>query len=88
VAEALLAGPVQVAVSGPAGDRGREALAHTAFRLAHGGAVVVAGEPEAEGVPLLADRPMVDGNAAAYVCRGYVCDRPVADPQALEAALT
>jgi uncharacterized protein YyaL (SSP411 family) len=28
-------------------------------------------------VPLLAGRGLVDGNAAAYVCRGMVCDRPV-----------
>jgi uncharacterized protein YyaL (SSP411 family) len=28
-------------------------------------------------VPLLADRPLLDGRAAAYVCRGFVCDRPV-----------
>jgi uncharacterized protein YyaL (SSP411 family) len=28
-------------------------------------------------VPLLADRPLIDGGSAAYVCRGFVCDRPV-----------
>jgi uncharacterized protein YyaL (SSP411 family) len=34
-------------------------------------------------VPLLAGRPLVDGRAAAYVCRGFVCDRPSTDPAAL-----
>ena len=34
------------------------------------------GEPAAPGVPLLAERPLVDGGPAAYVCRGFVCDRP------------
>ena len=29
------------------------------------------------GVPLLADRPLVGGRPAAYVCRGFVCERPV-----------
>ena len=32
--------------------------------------VLGVGEPDAAGVPLLADRPLVDGAAAAYVCRG------------------
>ena len=49
------------------------------------GLVVVAGAPDAPGVPLLADRPLVDGQAAAYVCRGFVCDRPSTDPTALAA---
>ena len=28
-------------------------------------------------MPLLADRPLLDGAPTAYVCRGFVCDRPV-----------
>jgi len=36
---------------------------------------VVGGEPDSS--PLLDDRPLVDGASAAYVCRGFVCDRPV-----------
>jgi hypothetical protein len=39
--------------------------------------VVVAGAPDQPGVPLLAGRPRQDGAATAYVCRGFVCDRPV-----------
>jgi hypothetical protein len=58
-----------------------------ARRLAPGGSVVVAGEPDAPGVPLLADRPVVDGAAAAYVCRGFVCDRPVTTEDELASAL-
>jgi uncharacterized protein len=38
---------------------------------------VLSGAPDAPGVPLLADRPLVQGGAAAYVCRGMVCDLPV-----------
>ena len=44
------------------------------------GLVPVAGEPDATGIPLLADRPLVDGRSAAYVCRGFVCDRPPPTP--------
>jgi hypothetical protein len=39
--------------------------------------VIVSGRPDDPGVPLLADRPLVGGRPAAYVCRGMVCDLPV-----------
>jgi uncharacterized protein len=38
-------------------------------------------------VALLADRPLVDGGAAAYVCRGMVCDLPVTRAEDLLAQL-
>jgi uncharacterized protein YyaL (SSP411 family) len=90
VAEAAAHGPLQVAVvagDDTEGRAGRDRLAETARRQAPGGSVVVAGEPDADGVPLLADRPLVDGAAAAYVCRGFVCDRPRTAPDDLAAAL-
>jgi uncharacterized protein YyaL (SSP411 family) len=86
VGEALLAGPLEVAVSGPAGAE-REALAAAARASTSPGAVVVVGEPDAPGVPLLADRPVRDGRPAAYVCRGFVCSAPVGDVSALRAAM-
>jgi uncharacterized protein YyaL (SSP411 family) len=85
VAEAAARGPLQVAVAGP--DPERAVLAAHARAIAPGGTVVVAGDPDAPGVPLLAHRPLVDGAAAAYVCRGFVCDRPVTTPDELTAAL-
>jgi uncharacterized protein YyaL (SSP411 family) len=85
-AEAALRGPLQVAVVG-ADEAAREPLATAARRVAPGGSVVVAGDPEAPGVPLLADRPLVGGSAAAYVCRGYVCERPTTSPEDLADAL-
>ena len=39
------------------------------------------------GVPLLLGRPLVAEQAAAYVCRGMVCDAPVTDVDRLLAAL-
>jgi uncharacterized protein YyaL (SSP411 family) len=85
VAEAMAAGPLQVAV---AGDGPR---AHELLRLAVGspspGLVTAHGSPDTPGVPLLAGRPLVAGDAAAYVCRGFVCDRPVTTPGELTAAL-
>jgi uncharacterized protein YyaL (SSP411 family) len=38
-------------------------------------------------VPLLADRPALDGKATAYVCEHFVCQLPVTDPEALAAQL-
>ena len=35
------------------------------------------GDAAASGLPLLADRPAVDGKPTAYVCRRYVCQLPV-----------
>ncbi|HEY9472600.1 MAG TPA: thioredoxin domain-containing protein [Mycobacteriales bacterium] len=85
VAEAVQAGPLQVAVVGE-GPAAAE-LAQVARRGTSPGAVVVCGPPDAEGVPLLAERPLVDGAAAAYVCRGFVCDRPVVEPGPLAEAV-
>jgi uncharacterized protein YyaL (SSP411 family) len=38
-------------------------------------------------VKLLDDRPLVDDQPTAYVCRGYACDRPVTDPASLSEQL-
>ena len=83
VAEAVLAGPLEVAVVGPADDAARAALHRTALAGTAPGTVVSVGEPgtpEAQQVPLLADRPLVGGAAAAYVCRAFTCSAPVTDP--------
>ena len=80
-------GPLQVAVAGGDGDPVRDELLAHARRFAAGGTVVVPGRPDTPGVPLLADRPLVDGGPAAYVCRGFVCDRPATTVEELTASL-
>jgi uncharacterized protein YyaL (SSP411 family) len=82
--EALVSGPLQVAI---VGEGGRGPLTSTARTRRPPGAVVVSGEPDAPGMPLLAARPLVRDAAAAYVCRGMVCDAPVTDVAALAEAL-
>jgi uncharacterized protein YyaL (SSP411 family) len=65
VAEAMLAGPLEVAVVDA------PELAAVARRTTSPGAVVVTTGDS----PLLADRPA----GAAYVCRGFTCDAPTTD---------
>ena len=83
VAQASLAGPLQIAVA--CDDPGSPLLA-AARRLAPGGAVVVGGPRDS--MPLLAERGRIDGGDAAYVCRGRICDLPVTTPEGLAAALS
>ncbi|MDZ7929002.1 MAG: thioredoxin domain-containing protein [Rhodococcus sp. (in: high G+C Gram-positive bacteria)] len=81
VAEASVRGPIQIAVStAPGGE-----LLSAARALAPGGSVVVAGVTDSS--VLLTDRPPVDGLETAYVCRGFVCDRPVTSAEDLSFAL-
>ena len=86
-AEAALVGPVEVAVVGSPADPARDELERVARRSSSPGAVVVVGTGEPSDVPLLAGRGPVDGAAAAYVCRGMVCERPVTTTEELGAML-
>jgi len=74
-----LDGPREVAVVGASDDP--RTLALIAAAVARAGTAVALGavgsgtvEP---AVPLLAQRGLVDGLPGAYVCRGFVCERPV-----------
>ncbi|MCZ9349609.1 thioredoxin domain-containing protein [Streptomyces mutabilis] len=87
-AEALLDGPREVAVVGPAsGDAAAEGLHRTALLGTAPGAVVAFGAEGSDEFPLLADRPLVGGAPAAYVCRNFTCDAPTTDPERLRANL-
>ena len=88
VCEAVLAGPAEVAVVGLPGPA-RDVLEATARRAAAPGAVVAVGDPDAQDpwAALLAERPAVDGRPAAYVCRAFVCARPVTSPEDLQLLL-
>ncbi|MEU9569266.1 thioredoxin domain-containing protein [Streptomyces massasporeus] len=88
-AEAVLDGPREVAVVGPAlDDEGTRALHRTALLGTAPGAVVAAGVPGSEEFPLLADRPLVGGEPAAYVCRNFTCDAPTTEPDRLRTVLS
>ncbi|MGA5706810.1 thioredoxin domain-containing protein [Streptomyces cellulosae] len=88
VAEAVLDGPREVAVVGRGTDDPATAELHrTALLGTAPGAVVAVGTEGSDEFPLLADRPLVDGAPAAYVCRNFTCDTPTTDPDRLRAAL-
>ena len=46
-----------------------------------------ADETAATSLPLLQDRPMLDGRATAYVCEHYTCKQPVTTVQDLRSQL-
>ena len=77
VGEALLSGPYEIAIATPSPQG--EPLVTAAWWHTPPGAVVVAGEPDRPGVPLLNGRPLRDGAPTAYVCRGFVCDAPTTE---------
>ncbi len=84
--EAWLDGPREVAVVGDPADPATQALRRSALRSTAPGSVLAVG-PVGADHPLLAGRPLVGGDPAAYVCRHFTCDAPVTDPGALAAAL-
>ncbi|MFD5909163.1 thioredoxin domain-containing protein [Streptomyces massasporeus] len=88
-AEAVLDGPREIAVVGPAlDDEGTRTLHRTALLGTAPGAVVAVGAPGSEEFPLLADRPLVGGEPAAYVCRNFTCDAPTTEPDRLRTVLS
>lgn len=89
VAEAVLDGPREIAVVGSSPDEEAARVLHrTALLGAAPGAVVAYGTVGSDEFPLLADRPLVGGAPAAYVCRNFTCDAPTTDPERLHAALS
>jgi uncharacterized protein YyaL (SSP411 family) len=83
-----LADIVEVAIVGGLDEEATRAL------LAVGGGgyapsrvVALAADPAASEVPLMRDRGRVRGRPAAYVCRGFTCEIPATDPDALREQL-
>jgi uncharacterized protein len=75
------AAPVEVAIVGPPDAPETRALIEAAHAHYVPNLTVVGRDPDVEvpGVPLLEGRGLVDGRAAAYVCRAYACYLPVTD---------
>jgi uncharacterized protein YyaL (SSP411 family) len=85
----LLSTPKEVAVVGQ-DAAGIEPLLREVWRRYLPNKVVApafVGETEASQLPLLQDRPLLDGRATAYVCEHYTCKQPVTDVESLAAQL-
>ncbi len=79
VLEAMLAGPLEVAIIGEPGGE----LHRTAFSGTSPGTVVAVGSEGARAPALLAQRTRVNGQPAAYVCRNFTCRLPTTEPSVL-----
>jgi uncharacterized protein YyaL (SSP411 family) len=103
-ASALLAGPAEIAIVGASGDGGPRTvhdmteLERAAWMSTSPGAAIAVGpdggagngrhDGGAEWAPLLEGRGAIDGLPTAYVCRQFVCLRPVTTVGELAAALS
>ena len=85
VAEAASPGRCRWRSSGPV--RRRTACGRPPAPAPHPGWCWPSASRTPPGLPLLANRPLVAGEPAAYVCRGFVCERPVSTVGQLLAAL-
>jgi len=84
-----LAPPMEIAIVGDPVSPDTQALlsvVRDGYRPFH---VLALGMPGPDGppVPLLRDRGLVNGRAAAYVCREFTCRAPVTEPEALRKQL-
>jgi len=79
-----LNGAIEVALIGRAANPDFQALERAVAGQYVPSLVLAAGASGgSQAVKLLDDRSAIDDLPTAYVCRGYVCDRPVTDPAAL-----
>jgi len=85
-AEAVLAGPLEIAVAGLPGPQ-RDGLTAIVRAGTSPGAVSVAGEPDESGVPLLAGRRTPQSQVAVFICHGFVCQAPLVDAFAVGEAV-
>ena len=76
-----------MAIVGEPSDPNTLALIKEVYRHYIPNKVVAAGKPEdalaADTLPLLKRKTLQKGKPAAYVCRDYVCGRPVTSPNDL-----
>ncbi len=79
-AQALLCGPVQIAIMGHEDDAQRRQFIGAAWQSSMPGTVIAFAKPTLDSpVDLLKDRPLLEEKTTAYLCRGFVCDQPTND---------
>jgi uncharacterized protein YyaL (SSP411 family) len=80
-----LSKPREIAIVGDLGSADTQALLAVVREGYRPFQVVALGSPSTEppAVPLLQDRELVDGHAAAYACRDFACQAPTLEPEGL-----
>jgi|CXWL01.1.fsa_nt_gi uncharacterized protein YyaL (SSP411 family) len=76
----------EIAIVGPRGsDLEREIMSS----YLPDAVVAISGDPETDSrsIPLLSGRGVIEGKASAYVCKDFVCERPVTSVDELESLL-
>jgi uncharacterized protein YyaL (SSP411 family) len=77
-------GAVEVALVGDTSSSAFKALERAVATRYVPSLVLAGGHPGSQSmIKLLENRSLVDDRPTAYVCRGYACDRPVTEPDAL-----
>ena len=82
-ADMELHGAIEVAIVGDKSSSRFTALERTVAEKYVPSLVLAGGRAPRSMIRLLDDRPLIDDNPTAYVCRSYACDKPVTEPDAL-----
>lgn len=84
----LLSTNLQLAFLGSKNSPELDALRETVNSRYLPNLVTAGSEPgERDHPPLMADRPLVGGKPSAYLCQGFVCNRPTNSPEDLTAQI-
>lgn len=78
-ADFILSQPQEVAIVGEFGKTGTMKLLEVAQNRYRPNLVTAVGL-HSSAIPLLADRPQIEGQPTAYLCRRFVCQQPVTEP--------
>jgi uncharacterized protein YyaL (SSP411 family) len=84
----ILSEPQELAIVGEPGRADTAAMLDVLRRAYRPNLIVAAGgESTGETIPLMAQRPMIEDRATAYLCRRFMCKAPVTEPEQLLAQL-
>ena len=85
--QALLCGPVQIAIIGSEGEQLDQFL-RAAWGSSKPGIVIAVGKPNGDAkVNLLNNRPMIGDGPTLYLCRDFVCELPTNDLEVFQVEL-